>query len=186
MDTTTLLVIVLVVLLLGGGGFFYRRGREAEGRFAAGVIRPYDVSTPSHGCRRPDARRAVGAWPSHIAALGCEGAPTATGLRRRIERSFVQLDTNAQCSPATNGSPPRQRRVHGLPCLHALKRGASNLHHRDGGNWNPRQVKGEHISAVRQVARRDPATVRFDATSAEGEAQAQTGPIGTALFERAE
>ena len=38
----------------------------------------------------------------------------------------------------------------------------------------------------RQVARIDPAVVRFDAPSAEGEAKAQAGSIGAALLERAE
>ena len=37
-----------------------------------------------------------------------------------------------------------------------------------------------------QVARRDPAIVRLDAPSAEGEAKAQAGSIGAALLERAE
>ena len=76
-----------------------------------------------------------------------------------------------------------------VPCQH-VRPGVQrlelrNLEHRDGGNRDPREVKGEDASPVGQVARRDPAVVRFDAPSAEGEAQAQTGPIGTALFERA-
>ena len=37
-----------------------------------------------------------------------------------------------------------------------------------------------------QVARIDPATVRFDAPSAEGEAKSQAGSIGASLLERAE
>ena len=37
-----------------------------------------------------------------------------------------------------------------------------------------------------QVARIDPAVVRFDAPSAEGEAKAQAGSIGASLLERAE
>jgi hypothetical protein len=36
------------------------------------------------------------------------------------------------------------------------------------------------------VARVNPATVRFDARSAEGEAKSQAGSIGAALLERAE
>ena len=38
----------------------------------------------------------------------------------------------------------------------------------------------------RQVARIDPAVVRFNAPSAEGEAKTQAGSIGAALLERAE
>ena len=63
---------------------------------------------------------------------------------------------------------------------------ASRLNDRDGGNWQPRQVDGEDASLTRQVARIDPAIVRFDAPSAEGEAKAQAGSIGAALLERAE
>ena len=70
--------------------------------------------------------------------------------------------------------------------LTRFARGASRLHHRDGGNWEPRQVDGEDASPIRQVARIDPAIVRFDAPSAEGEAKAQAGAIGAALLERAE
>ena len=50
----------------------------------------------------------------------------------------------------------------------------------------PRQVNGEDASSVRQVARIDPAMVRFDAPPAEGEAEAQARSIGASLLERAE
>ena len=62
----------------------------------------------------------------------------------------------------------------------------SRLDHRDGRNWNARQVDGEDASLVGQVARVDPAVVRLDAPSAEGEAEAQAGSIGASLLERAE
>ena len=57
---------------------------------------------------------------------------------------------------------------------------------RNGTNWNPRQVDREDASLIRQVARIDPAIVRFDAPSAEGEAKTQAGSIGASLLERAE
>jgi hypothetical protein len=63
---------------------------------------------------------------------------------------------------------------------------ASKLHHRAGGHWYPREVKSEDASPVRQIARIDPAIVRFDGPSAEGKAQAQASAIGAVLFERAE
>src|SRR4030095_16729700 len=51
---------------------------------------------------------------------------------------------------------------------------------------DPRQVDGEDASATGQVARMDPATVRFDARSAEAEAKPQASSIGASLLERAE
>ena len=72
----------------------------------------------------------------------------------------------------------------GLPRISAC--GAGPLAHRHSGNWEPRQVDGEDASPVRQVARIDPAMVRFDTPPAEGEAKAQAGSIGAALLERAE
>ena len=62
----------------------------------------------------------------------------------------------------------------------------ARLNHRDVENWKPRQVDGEDAAPFRQVARVDPAMVRFDAPSAEGEAQAEPGAVGAALLERAE
>ena len=82
------------------------------------------------------------------------------------------------------GSVPGRQRPPALrPCAQEWN---SKLHHRDDGDWDPREVDGEDASQFRQVARIDPAVVRFDAPSAEGEAQAQAGPIGSPLFERAE
>jgi hypothetical protein len=75
--------------------------------------------------------------------------------------------------PANHGSPGR------------VLVGASRLNKRHGGKWLPRQVDGEHASSPRQVARIDPAIVRFSAPSAEGEAKTYAGAIGAALLERA-
>ncbi len=86
--------------------------------------------------------------------------------------------SQARCSVVdTTASPLRQ-------CLRRV--GASRLDDCHGGNWEPRQVDGEDASPIRQVARIDPAIVRFDAPSAEGEAEAKAGSIGAALLERAE
>src|SRR4030095_4321474 len=63
--------------------------------------------------------------------------------------------------------------------------GTLGLNDHDGGNWLPRQVDGEHASSPRQVARIDPALVRFSPPSAEGEAKTDAGSIGAALLERA-
>ncbi len=65
-------------------------------------------------------------------------------------------------------------------------RGASRLHHRDGGNREPRQVDAKDASHIREVARINPAMVRFNPPSAEGEAKTQAGSIGAPLLEWAE
>ena len=66
--------------------------------------------------------------------------------------------------------------TNGKPVAAVLRRvGASRLDDCHGWNWEPRQVDDEDASPFRQVARIDPAIVRFDAPSAEGEAEAQTG-----------
>src|SRR4029453_17854584 len=76
---------------------------------------------------------------------------------------------------------------HGNPVAASLRRvGASRLDDCHGWNWEPRQVDDEDASLVRQVASIDPAIVRFDAPSAQGKAEANTGSIGAALLERAE
>ena len=112
-----------------------------------------------------------------IAALCGTRAPHCTGVSLILTRTP---------SSQTKGSAPGQHKR--SACLAAMlsPRGASRLDHRDGGNWEPRQVDDEDASPVRQVARIDPAIVGFDGPSAEGEAQAQAGAIGAALFERAE
>ena len=55
----------------------------------------------------------------------------------------------------------------------------SKLHYRDGGNWEPREVKGEDASPVGQVARIDPAVVRFDAHRLK--ARPRPKPVRSAL-----
>src|SRR5688500_14426246 len=56
----------------------------------------------------------------------------------------------------------------------------------DDGNWQSWQVDDEDASPVGQTARVDPASVRFNAQPAEGEAQACPSAIGASLFKRAE
>ena len=56
----------------------------------------------------------------------------------------------------------------------------------DRTNREPGQFDGEDTSAIVSVARVDPAPVRFDSSSGEGEAQALAGSIGVSLLERAE
>ena len=65
----------------------------------------------------------------------------------------------------------------------AVLAAASRPKDRDGGNWHPRQVDGEHASPARQIARIDPAIVRPSAPSAEGETKTHVGSIGAALLE---
>ena len=60
----------------------------------------------------------------------------------------------------------------------------SGLNDCESGKWLPWQVDGEHASSPRQVARIDPAIVRFSAPSAEGETKTHAGSIGAALLER--
>jgi hypothetical protein len=60
------------------------------------------------------------------------------------------------------------------------------LRHRGAGDGQPRQVDGEDAAPVREVAGINQSLIRFDAPSAEGEAQAHAGAISAALFERAE
>lgn len=55
-----------------------------------------------------------------------------------------------------------------------------------GGNWNSREVEREYASTIRESARVEPPIVRFRAPSTEGETDTHSGPIGAALFERAE
>ena len=66
----------------------------------------------------------------------------------------------------------------------AMLIGTLRLNDYDGGKWLSRQVDGEHASSPRQVARIDPALIRFRAPSAEGEAKTDAGSIGAALLER--
>jgi hypothetical protein len=62
---------------------------------------------------------------------------------------------------------------------------ASRLNDRDGRNQQPRQVDSEHASPIGEIARIDPAVVRFSAPSAERETKTQAGSIGATLLERA-
>ena len=50
----------------------------------------------------------------------------------------------------------------------------------------PREVDGKDASRIREVARIDPAMVRLNRGSAEGETESQTCSIGAALLERTE
>src|SRR4029079_16039303 len=68
-----------------------------------------------------------------------------------------------------------------LETLIAVLVGTLGLNDYVGGNWLPRQVDGEHASSPRQVARIDPALVRFSPPSAEGEAKTDAGSIGATL-----
>jgi hypothetical protein len=76
------------------------------------------------------------------------------------------------------------RKSQKLP-LRTVLIGASGLNDCDGGNRQPRQVDGENAALTREVARINPAIVRFSAPSAEGETQTHAGSIGAALLERA-
>jgi hypothetical protein len=61
------------------------------------------------------------------------------------------------------------------------------LHHCDVANWNARQVDGKDASLMmRQVVGRDLAAVRFDAPSAERQAQTQAAAVDASLHEGAE
>ena len=102
------------------------------------------------------------------------GAP-AVQSTAECDSATVQIDTNARRSQVAKGFASE-----------ACPVAASRLNGRDGGNWQPRQVDGEDASPSRQVARIDPAVVRFSAPSAEGETKTQAGSIGAALLERAE
>ena len=100
-------------------------------------------------------------------------APSGTAFIAECDSPSFRL------TPTPSGRKPRRASVRGV-----LGR-ASRLNDRDGGNWLPRQVDGEHASSTREVARIDPAIVRFSAPSAEGETKTHAGSIGAALLERA-
>jgi hypothetical protein len=61
-----------------------------------------------------------------------------------------------------------------------------NLTEREDGHGAPREVDGKDASFVKEVARRDPAMVRFGGPSAERDPNAQAGAIGASLLVRAE
>jgi hypothetical protein len=71
-----------------------------------------------------------------------------------------------------------------LPRGTPLVERASRLNDRDGGNRETGQVDREYASAIREIARIDPAIIRFSAPHAEGETKTHAGAIRAALLER--
>src|SRR6185369_1068779 len=74
------------------------------------------------------------------------------------------------------------RQIH-RPTRCALNRGSPDV---DAGHEMPRKVDGKDASRIGKVARIDPAMVRLNRGSAEGETESQTCSIGAALLERTE
>jgi hypothetical protein len=124
-------------------------------------------------------------WPLHISRSVARAPPTATGVRRRTQDAGSFRLTRTSCVRKSQSAQVVGKDARPRTAAVLLAR-APKLHHRDGGNREPREVKGEDASLVGQVTRIDPTVVRFDAPSAEGEAKAHTRSIGAALFERAE
>jgi hypothetical protein len=113
-----------------------------------------------------------------------EGLRPSDSLTRALGRRFAG-SLRARGSLAAARSL-RRRAVCEMASSVRKSQSAQLREARDGGNRDSREVKREDASRVRQVARIDPAIVRFDAPSAKGKAKAQASPIGAALLKRAE
>src|SRR5687768_15228021 len=100
-----------------------------------------------------------------------------------VTRAATRVPTATHCFILSSGGGrlPAMRpsgKLNHPPLVNALL-----LH---GAHWKPREVEREYASPIGETARVEPPIVGFSGPSAEGQTDTHSGPIGAALFERAE